>query len=162
MRKSILGLVAIGALIAAPAMAADLRMPVKAPPAPVMPVFSWTGLYLGINGGWGWGHETWVDNSSVGLPPGVGVSHHPDGGIFGGQIGWRYQINSFVIGVEGMAAWADLNDSVGTPSVAFPAETETFKVRALYSATGQVGWAFNQALLYVKGPRCVQREQHAG
>jgi len=133
-------------------MAADLRMPVKAPPAPIVPVFSWTGLYLGINGGWGWGKENWLDNSSVGCPPCVGVSHSPDGGIFGGQIGWRYQFsNNIVIGVEGMAAWADLNNTVSTASIYFPTETETLKVRSLYSATAQLGYAWNQALLYVKG-----------
>jgi len=152
MKKSILGLVAIGALIAAPAMAADLRMPVKAPPAPIVPVFSWTGLYLGIEGGGGWGSVNWLDNSSVGCPPCVGVSHKPSGGIFGGEIGYRYQFNNVVIGIEGTAAWADLNDTVSTASpLFFPTETETFKVRSLYSATGQLGWAFNQALLYVKG-----------
>ena len=152
MKKSILGLVAIGALIAAPAMAADLRMPVKAPPAPIVPVFSWTGLYLGINGGGGWGHVSLVDNSTIGIPPGQAISHSPSGGIFGGHIGYRYQLsNNIVIGVEGMAAWADLNDTISTSSIFFPGETETFKVRSLYSATGQVGYAWNQALLYVKG-----------
>jgi outer membrane immunogenic protein len=152
MKKSILGLVAIGALIAAPAMAADLRMPVKAPPAPIVPVFSWTGLYLGINGGGGWGREDWVDNSSIGIPPGAAVRHRPDGGMFGGTFGFRYQLNSnIVIGVEGMADWADLNDTVNTSSVFFPVENETLKVKSLYSATGQIGYAWSQALLYVKG-----------
>lgn len=52
-------------------------------------------------------------------------------------------------GPAGTAAWADLNDTVNVP--AFAGETETFKVRSLYTATGQIGYAFNQALLYVKG-----------
>jgi outer membrane immunogenic protein len=152
MKKSILGLAAIGALIAAPAMAADLRMPVKAPPAPIVPVFSWTGLYLGINGGGGWGHESWIDNSTIGIPPGQAVTHSPNGALFGGHIGLRYQFsNNVVIGIEGMADWADLNDTVNTSSIFFPVENENFKVKALYSATGQIGYAWNQALLYVKG-----------
>jgi outer membrane immunogenic protein len=149
MKKSIVGLVAIGALLAGPAMAADLRMPVKAAPAPVVPVFSWTGLYIGINGGGGWGSESWIDNSCSAT---CAVSHKPDGGLFGGTFGFRYQLpNNFVIGVEGMADWADLNDTVATASTIFPTETETLKVKALYSATGQIGYAWNQALLYVKG-----------
>jgi outer membrane immunogenic protein len=39
------------------ALAADMRMPMKAPPAPIAAVFSWTGFYVGINGGWGWGRS---------------------------------------------------------------------------------------------------------
>ncbi len=47
MKKFLLGSVALAAVIAGPAMAAD--MPLKAPPPP--PVFSWTGCYVGIEGG---------------------------------------------------------------------------------------------------------------
>jgi outer membrane immunogenic protein len=162
MKKSLLGLVAISALIGGPAMAAD--MPLKAPPAPVAPpAYSWTGFYLGINGGWGEARENWLDNNGS-IPPGCGVgvgfasatcpvSFRPDGGIFGGQIGYRYQLNSnFVIGVEGTAAWADLDQTISLPNANFPTLAEEFKVRSLYTATGQVGWAgWNQALLYVKG-----------
>ncbi len=153
MKKSILGLVAIGALIATPAMAADMALPLKAPFAPPPVVASWTGFYIGIEGGGGWGNENWLDNSTTGCPPCVGVTHHPDGGILGGQIGARYQFsNNIVIGVEGTAAWASLSDTVSTATAAFfPTETEQFKVNSLYTATGQVGYAFNQALLYVKG-----------
>lgn len=159
MKKSLLGLVAIGALIAGPAMAAD--MPLKAPPAPMAPVFSWTGLYLGINGGGGWARDNWLDDN--GTPAGCGgtfatplancpVNFRPEGGIFGGQIGYRYQFNgNWVIGIEGTAAWADLDQSVALPNAAFPGLTEELKVRSLYTATGQVGYAWNQALLYVKG-----------
>ncbi len=153
MKKSLLGLVAIGALIATPAMAADLGMPLKAPPAPAPVVASWTGLYVGIDGGGGWGNESWLDNNSLlGCPPCFAADFHPDGGIFGGLIGARYQFNNnFVIGVEGGAAWADLEDTLNTGNPIFPGETERFKVNALYSATGQIGYAWNQALLYVKG-----------
>jgi outer membrane immunogenic protein len=153
MKKSLLGLAAIGALIATPAMAADMPLPVKAPPAPPPVVASWTGFYLGIEGGGGWGHESWLDNSTVGCPPCVGVTHNPDGGIFGGILGFRYQFsNNVVIGVEGTAAWGGLQDTVSTATPAlFPTETEQFKVNGLYTATAQVGYAFNQALLYVKG-----------
>ena len=161
MKKSLIGLVAIGALIAGPAMAADMNMPLKAPPAPIAPVFSWTGLYLGINGGGGWARDNWLDNN--GTPAGCGgtfvtpvancpVSFRPDGGIFGGQIGYRYQFNgNWVIGVEGTAAWADLNQTVALPNALFPSLSEQLKVQSLYTATGQVGYAWNQALLYVKG-----------
>ena len=50
--------IALGALLAlglaAPASAADMRMPVKAPPPIVAPIFTWTGFYLGGHLGAGW------------------------------------------------------------------------------------------------------------
>src|SRR6202051_5083738 len=53
------GLIALG--IAAPASAADLaaRPYTKAPPAPVVAVYDWTGVYIGANGGGGWSHKCW-------------------------------------------------------------------------------------------------------
>jgi outer membrane immunogenic protein len=155
MKKSLIGLAVVGALIAAPAMAADLgtRMPLKAPPAPAPVVATWTGLYLGINGGWGEARESWLDNNAaLGCPPCFAADYKADGGIFGGQLGYRYQFNgNWVLGIEGTAAWADLSQTLATGNVFFPGETESLKVNSLYTATGQIGYAWNQALLYVKG-----------
>jgi outer membrane immunogenic protein len=144
MRKFVFGSAAAAVIVAVgSAQAADL------PPAPAMvpPVFSWTGLYLGAEGGWGWGSEDFTDNSTVGIPPGMAISHRPDGGIFGGVLGYRYQVSQLVFGVEGTGAWADLKDSV----LLGPSKTDNLKVNSLYSTTGQIGWAFNQVLPYVKG-----------
>jgi outer membrane immunogenic protein len=133
------------AIVSGSALAAD--MSVKAPIAPPPPVFSWTGLYLGVEGGGGWGRENYLDNSTVAFPPGTAISQSPDGGIFGGVLGFRYQAGQFVFGIEGTGAWADLTSSVNPA----PVPIDSFNVRSLYTATGQVGWAINQALLYVKG-----------
>jgi outer membrane immunogenic protein len=150
MKKVALGVVATAALIGTPALAADLppqAAPIYKVPETAPPVWSWTGLYLGVAGGWGFGRESFTDNSVGGIPPGTAINDRPDGGIFGGVLGYRYQAGAFVFGVEGTAAWADLADSVSPGAFA----TDGFKIRSLYSATGQAGWAFNQALLYVKG-----------
>jgi outer membrane immunogenic protein len=156
------------AIVSGPALAAD--MDVKAPIAPP-PAFSWTGLYLGGEGGGGWGRENYTDNSTaLGFPPGAlvfapgtAVRQSPRGGIFGGVLGFRYQAGQFVFGVEGTAAWADLTSTSMTAftptgfggtlagTLAPTPVTDSFKVRSLYTATGQVGWAFDQALLYAKG-----------
>jgi outer membrane immunogenic protein len=98
MKRAVLG-VASALMLAAPsAHAADMAL--KAPPPSV---FSWTGLYLGIEGGGGWGREDYSDNSTVGFPPGVSISQSPSGGIFGGVLGYRYQTGQFVFGIEGTA-----------------------------------------------------------
>src|SRR6266487_3348349 len=117
MKKLLLASVAGVALIAGgSANAADLRAPAyKAPPpvaAPV-PVFSWTGCYIGAHVGWGWGKK---DNSNSHFDgdsePTVFLTGSIDtsGGIFGGQLGCDYQFySSFVIGVQGSVSGADIN-----------------------------------------------------
>lgn len=139
MKKIGIGIVALTVMFAAPAFAAD--MAVKAPM--VAPAFNWTGLYAGINGGGGWGRENWIDNSAAAIVP---ISHDPKGGVFGGQLGFRYQWKQLVLGVEGTWDWAGLRDT------ALPgAFTEEFKIKSIYSLTGQAGWAWGHWLPYVKG-----------
>ena len=54
MKKILLTAAALATFVAAPAMAADLRAPAyKAPPPPPVPVYSWTGCYVGAGGGYG-------------------------------------------------------------------------------------------------------------
>jgi outer membrane immunogenic protein len=72
--------------------AADL--PVKAMPPPPPPPFNWTGFYVGGNFGAAWGERTVRDNFFE-------FSRSTDAVFMGGgQIGFNYQINAFVLGVE--------------------------------------------------------------
>ena len=69
-KKSLLIGVAFSALIAAPAIAADLSRPVYRPPPPVVvPVWSWTGCYFGGHIGGLWATKDW-SNVGPGFPIG--------------------------------------------------------------------------------------------
>jgi outer membrane immunogenic protein len=102
MKKLILGSLALAATIAGPAMAAD--MPLKAPPP--IPVFSWTGCYIGVQAGYGWGQSKHTSaggtngafNGTAGLDitPWFNVA----GGVGGGEIGCNYQVGAWVWGIE--------------------------------------------------------------
>jgi outer membrane immunogenic protein len=85
------------------ASAADL--PLKAKPAPVAaPVYNWTGFYIGLNGGGGWGT---TDHTDL-----FGVTTHnfsTSGGLIGGTYGINGQFGKFVIGYEGDFDWANIN-----------------------------------------------------
>jgi outer membrane immunogenic protein len=167
MKKSILGLVAISALIAGPAMAADLRMPVKAPYAPPPVVTSWTGFYIGVNGGYGWNKDTGSSTcvnptgGSAGCDFGVGNVARPSGGLFGGQIGYNWQTGPAVFGIETDLQWADISGSGSAPDlccqpVATPASTGTFaassKLDWFGTVRGRLGFTIgNNALLYGTG-----------
>ncbi len=108
-----IGAVSVVAIATGTAEAADLgvRPAYKAAPiaAPV-PVFSWTGCYVGGHIGGGWGRET---VSSPGLAPGVSVSGDTSGVLGGGQVGCNYQFASnWLIGIEGDGSAADLKGSI--------------------------------------------------
>jgi outer membrane immunogenic protein len=88
------------------ANAADIQqravLPAKAP-AYVTPVFSWTGPYIGINGGYGWGTADFN-----GAFPG---SLSPSGGLFGATLGYNWQTGPAVWGLEGDIDWSGLRDT---------------------------------------------------
>jgi outer membrane immunogenic protein len=141
------GLLVLG--VAAPAAAADLpgNIPDKAGPY-VSPV-DWTGFYVGLHGGYGWG-------SSGGL--------ELDGGFIGGQIGYNWQVRDtgWILGLELDSAWADFGSSsaVAGPGVLVSVNSSTdyigsFRARLGYAfwaktmlyATGGVAWANNELIV---------------
>jgi outer membrane immunogenic protein len=160
MRFKLATLVATLAMIAAPAaFAADIParapMPAKAP-AMVVPVFTWTGFYIGIHGGGAWGEKDWTEVTLV--TPRPEGSFDVSGWLAGGQVGANWQFGQWVVGVEGDASWADINGS--RASLAFAATTIASKIEALATFTGRVGWAFDRVLVYAKGGGAWAREVH--
>ncbi|MGY8669381.1 hypothetical protein Q3C01_44605, partial [Bradyrhizobium sp. UFLA05-109] len=85
----------------APASAADLAAKpyTKAPPAPVVTIYDWTGFYIGANGGWGQSRGC-VDFVTDIFGTVAGGCATRSGGLVGGQIGYRWQTNQFVFGLE--------------------------------------------------------------
>src|SRR6478609_5027115 len=154
MKKFLLGTVGLLALgMAAPASAADLaaRPYTKAPPPMVAPVYDWTGFYIGGNGGWGQSRNC-VDFVTVAGTFASGCSER-SGGVVGGQLGYRWQTNQFVFGLEAQGDWADLSNT--RVSLLNPALSTRVKTDGIGLFTGQIGWAWNAALLYVKGGAAV-------
>ncbi len=107
---------AVGLMVGAglvPALAADLSTPLykappaapplyKAPPA-APPLFSWTGCYVGVEGGGAWGQSQHVaaaapKPASVGLP--ITLKFNLAGALAGGTVGCNYQVGNVVLGVD--------------------------------------------------------------
>lgn len=113
------------------ATAADIgRVPVKAPA--VVP-YSWTGFYAGVHGGYAWGGsaDAFIIPGLTGLfPPSPPVTYltgptgpfalhtEPDGWFAGGQIGYNYQINQWLIGAEADISFGDIADTDSGPLAA--------------------------------------------
>jgi len=154
MKKFLLGTVALIAF-AAPAAAADLaaRPYTKAPPAPIALVYDWSGFYIGANGGWGSSRKCWDFVTPAGAFLANEGCHDATGGTAGGQIGYRWQASSWVFGLEAQGNWADFSGS--NVSQVFPGSRNHTNVDAFGLFTGQVGYAVNNVLLYVKGGAAV-------
>ncbi|QTL02308.1 porin family protein [Aquabacter sp. L1I39] len=128
----------LGAMVAAPAMAADLAKPqsypVKAQVAAPAPVFSWTGFYIGANAGYAWG-------SGKGAADYYGVS--PDGWFGGGQVGYNYQFqNNMLVGVEADLQGSDISGS---------ANNVNSKLDYFGTVRARLGYAYDRFLPYVTG-----------
>jgi outer membrane immunogenic protein len=161
MKKILMATVALSALVAAPAMAADLARPVyKAAPPPPVYGYSWTGCYIGGNAGGVWVNKEWFDHNpgdpTFGLSDGT---HNPSGFIGGVQAGCDYQFaGGFVIGIAGDYDWTDAEAS--NSSILFPGFTNHSKVRSLASVTGRVGYAWDRFLGYVKGGGAWEKDDY--
>ncbi|WP_338830605.1 outer membrane protein [Bradyrhizobium sp. 27S5] len=153
MRKFLAAAVSFAAIAmaAAPASAAD--MAVKAPPpAPLPVIYNWSGFYIGAHGGWGQSRNCWDFVGVAGTVIGDGCRER-SGGLVGGQIGYRWQANQWVFGLEAQGDWADLSSQrVSIIAPAFSTRTTTDGIGLF---TGQIGYAWNASLLYVKGGAAV-------
>src|SRR6478609_11894268 len=168
MKKFLLGTVGLVALgmAAGPASAADLaaRPVYKAPPM-VAPFYDWTGFYIGLNGGGGSSHKCWDINNIDGVGPIIPVAegcHDATGGLAGGQIGYRWQASNWVFGVEAQGNWADFTGSrVSQQFILVPGDASSrTNLRAFGLFTGQIGYAWNTALIYVKGGAAVTDDRY--
>lgn len=156
MKKLLLGMIGAVALSGS-AMAADLAArPYKAPPPYIAPIYDWTGFYIGGNGGWGRTHNCWGVIPAGGVLVADGCIDR-DGGMLGGQVGYRWQSGQFVFGLEAQGDWADIGAS--HVSLINPLFTTGVKTDAVGLFTGQIGYAWNSALLYVKGGAAVTRNR---
>ena len=152
------------------AFAADL--PVKAPPPPPPPLYSWTGVYAGVNAGGHWSNSTMdlgaTDSDGLDVGGGLGVAQafgvipysapsNISGFIGGGQIGYNYELNNLVLGVE-----ADVDGTTGRTSsnallandiFIFPTGTQTAqRLDWLGTLRGRFGWTpIDRLLVYATG-----------
>jgi outer membrane immunogenic protein len=162
MKKALLVGVGIAAMGIAPSYAADLAArPVYTKAPVVAPVYNWGGFYIGFNAGGGSSHICQNVTNSLGIPipaaPSAGC-HDATGGLVGGQIGYRWQVSNWVFGVEGQGNWADFRGN--NISTVFPTDINRSRIDAFGLLTGQVGYAWNNALFYVKGGGAVTADKY--
>jgi outer membrane immunogenic protein len=156
--------------------AADLRMPVKAPPPVAAPAFSWTGFYVGGHVGAGWS-DAEFDSVTDAIFPGflfgpplvliptrlgtIPASGVDDVNILGGvQAGFNYQIGQWVFGLEADVSATGLDGSSTFPIFTAPpgfeagqtlTGTYTTSIDWMASVRGRLGFAWDRFLIYATG-----------
>jgi outer membrane immunogenic protein len=140
-----------------------------APPVvAAVPVFTWTGFYVGLNAGWGSrdnGDDTIFVPAGTFLPPfdtveGIlsGNGGNNDGFVGGGQIGYNFQFGSFVVGAEADIQWADFGGDnnvlfvpAGFPPTFVAAGGRGQSIDWFGTVRARAGFAFDRALIYATG-----------
>jgi outer membrane immunogenic protein len=169
MRKLLFAGVTLAALcVIGPAKAADLPAEPMYKGGPlIVPVYDWTGFYVGISGGYSRGK---VSNTYAitGFAP-IAGSTQMNGGVFGGQAGFNWQANrNFVVGIEADLQGTWQNGTDDPPAVSTASCTTTFfgpfctntanivgvdqKLRWFGTARGRVGFLpWDHVMVYVTG-----------
>jgi outer membrane immunogenic protein len=133
----------VAALFAMPfaGRAGDLSPPpYQPPPEPIAPLFTWSGFYLGVNGGYLWGSAQWTGGAG-------NFENSPGGFLGGGTLGYNIQTGNFVWGIEGDVDYVNAKDTANTAIC----NGCTFKDTWLATVRGRLGYSFNQWLPYVTG-----------
>lgn len=156
-----------------PALAADL--PQAAPPPPRAPAtyipvapppFTWTGFYIGANGGWGWSKTDQTDAGpgifGAVFPAGSTTSFSQNGWLAGGQIGFNYQINALVLGAEADFDASGIKVSQSVPAVppSTLASNLSYKNDWMSTFAARFGVAADRALLYGKAGGAWTRDNY--
>jgi len=150
------------------ALAADLPRRTVAPVAPVMavPVFTWTGFYVGVHAGYGYADNnistvgnaanTIANVANLARPPSLSVDN--DGFIGGVQAGYNLQFGALVVGVEADISLSDMSSGVSYASpftfgAALAGTRSEFTQEMDYFGTvrARVGFAFDRAMIYATG-----------
>jgi outer membrane immunogenic protein len=181
MKRLFLGSVALVALSlgTSAAFAADRRVPAYTPPPPPVPVYTWSGCYVGASAGTSQGHSDGFSTTATSTAAGLGGLNAP---VFGGQqVSQQFDLSGFIGGFQGgcnwqAGAWVFGIEGDGSATnksgQAFPAvptllstipagvvtvnQNDVFQLQERWLVTargrlGLTGWWGDRTLLYVTG-----------
>jgi outer membrane immunogenic protein len=148
--KKLLGGIALSLLLAAPAVAADMRMPVKAPIAAPAASYNWNGFYTGLHcgGAWGRSRHTGDDGAYDEAGP-ERYNLKPSGVVCGYQSGFNIHQGSWLFGIESQFGYLGAKKTI--TEIASPDNQNEVKYRYYGALTGRLGVVHNNTLFYGKG-----------
>ena len=148
--KKLFPLAAALVSIATAASAADFPatpMPAKvALPAPIL--FSWTGCYVGVEGGGAWGQGEQIANSGPSAGQTITGGLSLKGGIAGGTVGCNIQMSNFVVSAENDFSWTNKRGSVNDLPPFNTATVSETREKWLDTFRGRFGYAIDRFMVY--------------
>jgi outer membrane immunogenic protein len=149
-------------LVSPAARAADLPMKASLPaeaPALVEPGWNWSGFYVGVHGGGGWGANSF-DFNDLAAPALWQSSTAVNGAFAGGKIGYNFQAAWAVLGIEADGSWANLTGHGLCNTTSFFMNCAA-KVDGFGTVTGRIGASIDRALIYAKGGFAWAQDQYS-
>jgi outer membrane immunogenic protein len=144
-----------GFALGGPALGADLYTKAPYVKAPVATPYSWTGWYIGANAGYGVGQGQAAYAYNI---PGLGAGTEPfngmpAGGFAGGQLGYNYQINNIVLGIETDMQGSGISDTRTCMLLCAGGNAAMIdeKLKWFGTTRARLGWASGPVLTYVTG-----------
>jgi len=143
-------------MLASAANAADMGRPIPYQPPAMVAAPNWTGFYLGVNAGGGFGQDR-IGFGVTGFPAFATIDNAMSGFVGGGQIGYNWQFNSIVAGVEADFQGSTVKGTLTAPCA--PAVCVPFGLSAAYSqsvpwfgtARARIGYAQDSWMIYATG-----------
>jgi len=136
--------------LASTAFAADMPMAAPYTKAPVFApvVFSWTGCYIGVEGGGNWGQsqQTARTGPAVGAP--ITNNFNLSGGIVGGTVGCNYQVSNVVLGIENDYSWTNKQGTAQNIAPFTPGFASSTREKWIDTLRGRAGFAFDRVMIY--------------
>jgi outer membrane immunogenic protein len=167
MKKLLLAGIAMATLVTGVVSAAERPVippaygppPVAPPPPLLLPVYSWTGCFIGGNVGGVWVRKDFTASGLIGAPIGTALGSHDANSFLGGiQGGCNYQAAGWVFGAQADFDWANAQ---GThPDPFFIGLNDRSRTRSLASVTGRVGYAWDRLLAYAKAGGAWERDEY--
>jgi outer membrane immunogenic protein len=147
MKRTLFTTVSLGVLgLMSPALGADLPPYGKAP-AVVSPLYDWSGFYVGVFGGGGFGNH----NVNNGTPNGFAsyiFTYDATGAVAGGEIGYNFQSGSYVVGVEATGFWSDIKGDDASQQLGL---IDADNLRDVVTLVGRGGITVDRLMLFFTG-----------
>ena len=154
MKRILLTTVSLGVLgLLSPAYGADLPTYSKAP-VYAAPVYDWSGFYVGVFGGGGYGNHNVNDAFGNTGNANFTANYTSTGGVAGGEVGYNWQSGSYLVGIEGDVYWSGIkgNDANQIAAGAFPiAAVDQDNLRWGGTVRARVGYTIDRWMFFFTG-----------
>jgi len=136
--------------LASTAFAADMPMAAPYTKAPVFApvVFSWTGCYIGVEGGGNWGQSQQTARTGPAVGASVTGNFNLSGGIVGGTVGCNYQVSNVVLGIENDFSWTNKQGTAQNIAPFTPGFSSSTREKWIDTLRGRAGIAFDRVMIY--------------